>query len=366
MRLSKSETSAASGPAAEQDEPLVPAQVNLATYPWAPVRMDYFTGHLLALAANPEPFRALVLLMAQAWRQQPAMTLPDNDTQLAAMAGFGRDVAGWVVIRPEVLEGDWYLASDGRWHHLEFGGWALQAWDSKQKTDRSSEKQRERALVGVARRQAAANVGVPSAVSHGSATAQPYESTEESKHKLDEHTYERERDRSTSLDRSLLPSIADASSSHVDQGTGTKEDKQSVGDVDPVVMIFEHWKQATRRPDELLIESRKRVIQARLDEGVSPASMCKAIDFAAQDDFYQGRTAKSTRRQDTIAVICCSADRVLALASGARTGGAPQISMLKPAAQRTAEVAAAVAARYDADVIDAEPPLVLTIEGSAA
>ena len=328
--------------------------------------MDYFTGHLLALAANPEPFRALVLLMAQAWRQQPAMTLPDNDTQLAAMAGFGRDVAGWVVIRPEVLEGDWYLASDGRWHHLEFGGWALQAWDSKQKTDRSSEKQRERALVGVARRQAAANVGVPSAVSHGSATAQPYESTEESKHKLDEHTYERERDRSTSLDRSLLPSIADASSSHVDQGTGTKEDKQSVGDVDPVVMIFEHWKQATRRPDKLLIESRKRVIQARLDEGVSPASMCKAIDFAAQDDFYQGRTAKSTRRQDTIAVICCSADRVLALASGARTGGAPQISMLKPAAQRTAEVAAAVAARYDADVIDAEPPLVLTIEGSAA
>lgn len=40
--------------------------------------------------------------------------------------------------------------------------------------------------------------------------------------------------------------------------------------------------------------------------------------------------------------------------------------MLKPAAQRTAETAAAVAARYDADVIDAEVPSVLTIEGSAA
>jgi hypothetical protein len=365
MRPSKSEASAASVPTGEQDEPLVPAQVNLATYPWAPVRMDYFTAHLLALVANPEPFRALVLLMAQAWRQQPAMTLPDNDTQLAAMAGFGRDVAGWTVIRPEVLA-DWYLATDGRWHHPEFGGWALQAWDSKQKTDRSSEKQRERALVGVARRQSAAAVGLPSGAGHGPAAAQPYEMTEESEHKVDEKTHERERDRSTSSDSSPLPSSVGTFSSPVDQDTSTKEDSQSVGEVGPVQAIFEHWKQATARPDELLIESRKRVIQARLDEGVSPASMCKAIDFAAQDDFYQGRTAKSTRRQDTIAVICGSADRVLALASGARTGGAPQISMLKPAAQRTAETAAAVAARYDADVIDAEAPSVLTIEGSAA
>lgn len=365
MRLSKSETSAVSGPAAEQDEPLVPAQVNLATYPWAPVRMDYFTGHLLALAANPEPFRALVLLMAQAWRQQPAMTLPDNDTQLAAMAGFGRDVAGWTVIRPEVLA-DWYLARDGRWHHPEFGGWALQAWDSKQKTDRSSEKQRERALVGVARRQAAAAVVLPSGAGHGPAAAQPYEMTEESKHKVDEKTHERERDRSTSSDGYRLPSSAGTTSSHVDQDTGTKEDGQLVGEVDPVLVIFEHWKQATARPDEPLLKARRSVIQARLDEGVSAALICRAISHAAQDPFYQGRTAKSTRRLDTLEVICKSTDRILGLASEARSDNAPQISMLKPAAQRTAEIAAAVAARYDADVIDAEAPSVLTIEGSAA
>lgn len=365
MRLSKSETSAASGPAAEQDEPLVPAQVNLATYPWAPVRMDYFTGHLLALAANPEPFRALVLLMAQAWRQQPAMTLPDNDTQLAAMAGFGRDVAGWTVIRPEVLA-DWYLASDGRWHHPEFGGWALQAWDSKQKTDRSSEKQRERALVGVARRQAAAAVGLPSRAGHGPAAAQPYEMTEESEHKVDEKTHERERDRSTSSDGFRLPSSAGTTSSHVDQDTGTKEDSQLVGEVDPVLVIFEHWKQATARPDEHLLKARRSVIQARLDEGVSAALICRAISHAAQDPFYQGRTAKGTRRLDTLEVICKTTDRVVGLASEARSDNAPQISMLKPAAQRTAEIAAAVAARYQADVIDAEAPSVLTIEGSAA
>jgi hypothetical protein len=363
MRLSKAETSAAGRPSAESDDPLVPAQVNLATYPWAPVRMDYFTGHLLALAANAEPFRALVLLMAQAWRQQPAMTLPDNDTQLAAMAGFGRDVAGWVVIRPEVL-GDWYLASDGRWHHLEFGGWALQAWDSKQKTDRSSEKQRERALVGVARRQAAAAVGAPPAVGHGLAPAQPYESTGESEQKVHEQTPEREKDRSPSPEGSKLPPSVVPSSSRADQNTGTKEDSQSVSEVDPVLVIFEHWKQKTDRPGQLFLKARRRVIQARLDEGFSVDDICRAIDHAAQDDFYQGRTAKSPHRSDTLDVICGSADRIIRLAS--KNSAPPRLSALKPAAQRTAENARAVAARMQADVIDAEVQSVPTIEGGAA
>jgi hypothetical protein len=362
MRLSQSETSATSRPAGEQNKPLVPAQVNLATYPWAPVRMDYVTGHLLALAANPEPFRALVLLMAQAWRQQPAMTLPDNDTQLAAMAGFGRDVAGWMVNRPDVLS-DWYRASDGRLHHLEFGGWALQAWESKQKSDRSSEKQRERALVGVARRQAAAAMGAPPTVGHGSAAAEPYESTEESEHKLDEQTHERERDRSPSPESCRLPPEVVASSSCADQNTGTKEDSQSVGEADPVLVIFEHWKQKTDRPGQLFLKARRRVIQARLDEGFSVDEICRAIDHAAQDDFYQGRTAKSPHRSDTLDVICGSADRIIRLTS--KNSAPPQLSALKPAAQRTAENARTALARMPADVIDAEEPSVLTVEGGA-
>jgi hypothetical protein len=342
-------------------EPLVPAHVNLATYPWAPVRMDFFTGHLLALAASAEPFRALVLLMAQAWRQKPAMTLPDNDIQLASMAGFGRDVLGWVDIRPEALA-DWFLAADGRLHHPEFATWAMQASASKEKTDRSSEKQRERALAGVARRQAAALAESPSVVGHGPAAAQPYENTEESEQNVDEQTHERES--IPSLEGRQLPTAFVNSSFIASHATTTKEGGQPVGGVDPVVLIFEHWKQKTGRPDVPLLESRKSVIQARLNEGISVEQICLAIDHAAQDDFYQGRTVKSTRRLDTLEVICKTSDRILGMAS--ENSASTQLSKLKLAAQRTAENARAAAAQMQADVIDAEEPSVLAVVRSAA
>lgn len=106
--------------------PLVPAEVNLESFPWAPVRLAFLSGHPLALLPNPEPFRALVLLIAQAWRKQPAMTAPNDDVQLAAMAGFGRDVNSWLTVRESVMQ-DWVLCSDGRWHHPELTSWALQS-----------------------------------------------------------------------------------------------------------------------------------------------------------------------------------------------------------------------------------------------
>ena len=74
-------------------EPLVPQYVDVATFPWAPVKLGFFDSHPLALLPSAEAFRALILLIAKAWKQVPALTLPSDDRALAAMAGFGRDLA---------------------------------------------------------------------------------------------------------------------------------------------------------------------------------------------------------------------------------------------------------------------------------
>jgi hypothetical protein len=49
-------------------------------------------------------FTALIL-WAECYRQDPAGTLPDDDVELAQIAGFGSDVAGWQAIRARALHG---------------------------------------------------------------------------------------------------------------------------------------------------------------------------------------------------------------------------------------------------------------------
>lgn len=46
-----------------------------------------------------------VILWAECYRQDPAGTLPDDDVELAQIAGFGSDVAGWQAVRRAVLHG---------------------------------------------------------------------------------------------------------------------------------------------------------------------------------------------------------------------------------------------------------------------
>lgn len=46
-----------------------------------------------------------VILWAECYRQDPAGTLPDDDVELAQLAGFGADVVGWTAVRDRVLHG---------------------------------------------------------------------------------------------------------------------------------------------------------------------------------------------------------------------------------------------------------------------
>ncbi|MES2814514.1 MAG: DUF1376 domain-containing protein [Pseudomonadota bacterium] len=46
-----------------------------------------------------------VILWTESYRQDPAGTLPDDDVELAQIARFGADVAGWLAVRDRVLHG---------------------------------------------------------------------------------------------------------------------------------------------------------------------------------------------------------------------------------------------------------------------
>lgn len=309
--------------------PLVPADINLETFPWAPVRLAFLSGHPLALAQHAEPFRALVLLIAQAWRQQPAMTAPDDDIQLASMAGFGRDVDAWLSVRDVVMQG-WILCSDGRWHHPEPAAWAMQSWEAKKSDERFRAKQSARAR---SRRPGVNQDADGSDIAdHGSAAAQPYKREQDTYKTIDEQDQKEEK---SCPDAFPPASTADSSLPSIATEAGTKEDFQQVNEVDEEVQIFEHWKQRTGRPGEKLTASRRSIVKARLAEGISRSQICRAIDNAAESDFYQGRTAKQTQRIDTLDVICKDSDRILRLAStaNARSGS----GRLKPAARSTAE-----------------------------
>jgi len=309
--------------------PLVPAEINLETFPWAPVRLAFLSGHPLALAQHAEPFRALVLLIAQAWRQQPAMTAPDDDIQLASMTGFGRDIEAWLAVRDPVLQG-WTLCSDGRWHHPELAIWAQQSWDAKKSDERFRAKQSARAR---SRRPDVNQDAEGSDIAdHGSAAAQPYKREQDTYKTVDKQDQKEEE----SCPDAFPPvSTADSSLPSSATETSTKEDFQQVSEVDAVDQIFEHWKQRTDRPGEKLTASRRSIVKARLAEGISPSQICRAIDNAADSDFYQGRTAKQPQRIDTLDVICKDSDRILRLASMANVRS--RSGQLKPAARSTAE-----------------------------
>lgn len=46
-----------------------------------------------------------LILWAECYRQDPAGTLPDDDVELAQLAGYGADAAAWAEVRDDVLHG---------------------------------------------------------------------------------------------------------------------------------------------------------------------------------------------------------------------------------------------------------------------
>lgn len=71
----------------------------LATHEWIEFHLHRFLTSRMLAYALAEGRRADVatalILWSEAFRQDPAGTLPDDDVQLAALARYGGDAPGW-------------------------------------------------------------------------------------------------------------------------------------------------------------------------------------------------------------------------------------------------------------------------------
>ena len=111
-------------------EPPVSPDTDLRDFQFMPLDVRRLRDSDLAAYATAEEFRAAVLLWCAAWHQVPASSLPDDDRVLAHLAGFGRDVDGWMKVREGALR-HFKKAFDGRLYHSVIAEKASEAWSEK-------------------------------------------------------------------------------------------------------------------------------------------------------------------------------------------------------------------------------------------
>jgi hypothetical protein len=107
-------------------EPLVPPDLDLRGFHYMALDVVRLRDSRFALETTGDEFRAGVLLWCASWHQKPASSLPNDDTQLASLAGFGRDVGAWKRVREGALRG-FILCSDERLYHPVLAEKALDA-----------------------------------------------------------------------------------------------------------------------------------------------------------------------------------------------------------------------------------------------
>lgn len=111
-------------------EPLVPAHVELKDFRYMPLLAQRLRDSKMVSSVSAEEFRSAVLLWAAAWHQTPAGSLPDDDGELAQLAGYGFMVKAWKKVRKGALRG-YIKCSDGRLYHPVAAELVMEAWDTK-------------------------------------------------------------------------------------------------------------------------------------------------------------------------------------------------------------------------------------------
>jgi len=120
----------------------VPSDCDLRSFPFLPLDVVRLRDSRLALRSTGDEFKAAVLLWCAAWHQVPAGSLPDDEIELAALAGCGPGKAGakaWAKVRDMALHG-WAKGNDGRLHHAVIGEKVAEAWRQKQAQRAKAEK----------------------------------------------------------------------------------------------------------------------------------------------------------------------------------------------------------------------------------
>ncbi len=110
--------------------PPIDADVDLTDFPFMALDVRRLRDSRFAATAGGAAFMAGLLLWCASWHQVPAASLPDDDVELASLAGFGKVVREWRKVRTGALYG-WTLCSDGRLYHPTVAEKACEAWESK-------------------------------------------------------------------------------------------------------------------------------------------------------------------------------------------------------------------------------------------
>lgn len=97
-------------------DPMVPPNADLRDFEYMALDVRRLRDSRFAAQVSGDAFRAGVLLWCAAWHQVPAGSVPDDDIELANLAGYGRFVKEWRKVRDEALIG-FVKCSDGRLYH---------------------------------------------------------------------------------------------------------------------------------------------------------------------------------------------------------------------------------------------------------
>ena len=110
--------------------PLVPAEVDLRDFQYMELDVRVLRDSRFGAEVSGDAFRAGVMLWCASWHQVPAGSVPDDDIELANLAGFGRFFKEWRKVREQALQG-FVKCSDGRLYHQMVAAKAATAWTSK-------------------------------------------------------------------------------------------------------------------------------------------------------------------------------------------------------------------------------------------
>jgi uncharacterized phage protein (TIGR02220 family) len=126
--------------------PPVAADADLRDYATMPIDIPALMGSRFFAVTSGDEFRAGFTLWCASWHQLPAGSLPDDDRQLARLAGYGRDVAGFQVIKVNALMG-WALCSDGNLYHPFVAARVNAAIATKKHASKRTEAARQARLI---------------------------------------------------------------------------------------------------------------------------------------------------------------------------------------------------------------------------
>jgi hypothetical protein len=133
--------------------PLVPAEVDLTDFGFMPLDVRRLRDSRIAASATGDEFRAAVLLWCASWHQKPAASIPDDDVELAQLAGYGRVIKEWRKVKAGAMHG-WIKCSDGRFYHPVIAEKANEGWLAKldqawsKECDRIRKENKRRAETG--------------------------------------------------------------------------------------------------------------------------------------------------------------------------------------------------------------------------